>query len=95
MTQYKDIKVGSLISAYHKGYHEVVSIKERTKQKDRTDSPIVYYRAKFDSGGKTISGKTLKCCDATYCEPAANTILRELKEMAHKENSLRALLKQL
>lgn len=53
-------KVGSLITAYHNGFHEVL--------RSGIATDCVEYRQKFTSHGKPFSGKTY-VCHVDYTRP--------------------------
>lgn len=83
-----EIKVGDLITAYHKGYHIVTEVQERTKAIDRTDSPLIHYNQIVDSTGKPRKSKGL-CCDAAFCRKVIfEDVVKQTKEAIQQAISL-------
>jgi hypothetical protein len=76
------IKVGDIITAFHKGYWAVTSIEQRIVTKDEEDrfqgrygkagdqkNSMIYYELLFDSNFKPSGKKKKKnSCDAYYCK---------------------------
>ena len=57
-----NIKVGDIITAYHKGFHRVTEI-----QKRHGTTPLIYYYKVLDSNYNKCKPKK-NCCDAYWCE---------------------------
>lgn len=96
----KGIKVGDIITAYEKGYHVVVSIERRTHNRDGTDSPVIGYKRKLDSTGKSVSSNVVKYCDVYYCtkltkEAVEKIITNEQTVFELKKANLLSLLETL
>lgn len=78
MTEHNGIKVGDIITAYHKGYWRLTQIDQRF-YKDREPipqgkkvgdeySPLFHYELVADSKFAPPKGKAKKqCCDVSYC----------------------------
>ncbi len=97
------LKVGDLITAYHKGYWTVTSIEQRVVTKDEEEryqgrygregdpkNSIIHYELAFDSKFKP-SGKKKKvnCCDASYCSKVdAKFIADQIKELNNQVDAL-------
>jgi hypothetical protein len=64
------IVVGSLITAYHKGYHRVINFKIESGY------PLVYYKQEYTVNGKKKPGKTYQC-HIDYCALVTEKSLRE------------------
>jgi hypothetical protein len=73
-------KVGSLITAYHKGFHEVL--------RTGISTDCVEYRQKFTSKGKPYNGATY-VCHADYVWPV--TIESLDKEIAERQKEIKWL----
>lgn len=56
------IKVGDIVTGYHKGYWRVTSIEDRGSV-----NPLVTYEKVLDSN-RNPCGKTEKQCDMGYCK---------------------------
>lgn len=70
-------KVGDIITAYKKGYHECISITEREQW-----TPLVEYVPLYNAEGKPINAKRKSDeCDAGYCR-LAKDVAKELLETA-------------
>jgi hypothetical protein len=70
-------KVGDLITAYQKGYHEFVKYQERGE----TAAPLIYYRRVFKFNGRSAKSKKVLCCDAVYCHKASEHIKNLIKNL--------------
>lgn len=88
MREYKGIKLGDAIIAYHAGYHILMRIQERTMAVDQTDSPLFYYKT-IDIKKNTLKPQE-KVCDASFCSHASNSIDAKIKEL---EKTKRLILK--
>lgn len=85
-----NIKPGMLITAYHKGFHTVLSVTPEKKHTNdpawshypkelRRTPPQVEYRITFDSNGKPIKGKgRVYSCAIDFCKPVTPTLIREM-----------------
>lgn len=60
------IKVGDIITAYHKGYHRVDEIKPR-ENPPTPNNFLVYYTKVANNNGKP-SRKSKNCCHIDYCD---------------------------
>lgn len=89
-----NLKVGTLITAYRKGYHRVVSIRQRFATESDVKqcpqiykfvgeeySPIVEYAQVLSATYKVIKSKCTYECDMAYCQPVT---LEKLDEMVQK-----------
>lgn len=97
------LKVGDLITAYHKGYWVVTSIEQRVVTKDEEETyqgrygkegdpknSMIYYELAFDSKFKP-AGKKKKTnrCDASYCSKVdAKFIADQIKELNKQVDAL-------
>lgn len=97
------LKIGDLITAYHKGYWVVTSIEQRVVTKDEEErysgrygkegdpkNSMIHYELAFDSKFKP-SGKKKKvnCCDASYCSKVdAKFIADQIKELNNQVDAL-------
>lgn len=63
------IKVGDLVTGYHKGFHEVKEIVHRGPDV----TPLIRYICKFNAKGVKSKGVE-NCCDASYCKKVSNQI---------------------
>ena len=61
--EYNGIRIGDMITAYHKGYHRVIGFREIDYQ---NSVQIVYVRV-ADSNGEPLSSKP-KYCHHQYCQ---------------------------
>lgn len=61
------IKIGDIITAYHKGYHVVVDIETRIKNRHGTDSSIIVYIPILDNHFHPVKKKPRQRCDAHWC----------------------------
>lgn len=75
---YTYLKPGDLITAYHKGIWEVVSVERRyytetlllgTKDKNLGDeySPLIHYKSVLDSKFRPAKNQKPQSCDIQYC----------------------------
>lgn len=95
-------KVGDLITTYHKGIHEVISIKRRFYERE-TDIPsflkgvksigdeydaLIYYKKILNANG--VKAKSIsQCCDIGFCKPFSSFI----KEKEEELNRFKSILK--
>lgn len=56
------VKIGDVITAYHKGYHIVTGIIPRGQS-----MAIIQYRTVLDRSFTPKKGMSIKECDASYC----------------------------
>ena len=75
MSQYDTtIKVGDLITAYHKGIWRVITIETR-----KNNSPLFHYRQVLTQSYKP--GKNMvRCCDASYCMKVDDAYIQKLQD---------------
>lgn len=71
----KTLKVGDLIVAYRKGFHEITRIEPR-----RDHSPLVHYKERYMSNGKPSNRKTIHTCCGGYCKRASEVLPERIKE---------------
>lgn len=66
----KTIKVGDIVTAYHKGFHRVLKIENRSNMavggKTYHPAPLVTLLLLLDSNGKKASRKETSC-DISWC----------------------------
>lgn len=62
LTYDETLKCGDIITAYHKGIHQITSIQSRDGQ-----APLFNYRTIMTDSFKKTNKKTIKTCDASYC----------------------------
>lgn len=92
------IKVGDIIIAYHRGFHRVTKIEDRSKVRskyDRSDSPLFHYVMVFDSKGNAKKKGAINSCDAMYCRKATEAIPVEIKRLEDQIVAYNAILKSL
>jgi hypothetical protein len=102
----KDLKVGDVIVAYHKGYHRITKIERRfiTKQEAETGyarenglkegdeySSLIHYDAIIDSKGNMLSGKKKNNCDAEFCSLALTDVVEQIKILKNIQNKLSSI----
>lgn len=96
------MKVGDIITAYHKGYHRLDRIEKRYITEDllRYDvykdkklgdeiSPLFHYTTLLDSNGNPK--KKTQCCDAAFCRLATESIADEIVELEERIELLKDL----
>lgn len=90
-----DIKVGDLVTGYHKGFHLVTKIEERwykqnsryeCSEKESTEfpvegSPLIYYKKQFSDDGVPTKSNKQQCCDMAFCIPAKIAIKERIKKL--------------
>ena len=103
----KGIKVGDIITAYHKGYHRVAKVTKRYW----TDADAKLFPGKFtvgeeysslieyvpmlNSNGTKSTRKDPYECDAYYCSPAINEIDRQIEKLEQTKNVLEEFKKSI
>jgi len=65
-------KIGEVITAYHSGYHVVVSITFRDNASD-----LLGYVQIANNVGKRVNGKATRECDASYCKKVTHARLAQ------------------
>jgi len=70
------LKIGDLITTYHKGYWKLVNITPR-----KGSPPMFHYTKSFKPDGTPIAGKATMECDASYCRNAKGVIADELSKL--------------
>lgn len=83
MQEYKGMKIGDVITAFHKGYHEVVAI----EQVPNITFPKFTYKTIADATGKRRNGGKVNYCYANVCAPANIALDKQIKEL--KESIIR------
>lgn len=87
-----EIKVGDIITTYHKGYWRLTKIERRFlvesdlrfgvykdgKVGDEY-SPLYHYELVMDANGKKPKSKRVKSCDAAYCKKFGKKQIEEMK----------------
>jgi len=90
---FKQLQVGDLITAYHKGYWVVTKIEHRyinsslqclgcyqhLKVGDEYNS-LVFYSKVANAHGRILKSKTIKCCDESYCSLINQDLLQKKQE---------------
>ena len=84
------LKVGDLITAYHKGYHEIVTFEERDDC-----APLVHFKTRFKSDGKPANSKRIMCCDMGYCRHAEIGLTNEIRRKEEEIEKLKTILSTL
>lgn len=86
------LKVGDIITTYHKGYHKLEEIEKRGNA-----TPLFFYSlfAKEDGSIRTQPKKIMKSCDASYCRRASEVIDGEIQEAENRLASLQNLKQHL
>lgn len=88
------IKVGDIVTGYHKGYHKVTEVMPR-KDSNGFMTALITYSKILDGNGKPCSAR-VNACDAAWCgKPLTIDRLQELKrdELKKVEDKFDALLK--
>tara|TARA_Y100000034_G_C6896119_1_gene413179 strand:+ start:1427 stop:1921 length:495 start_codon:yes stop_codon:yes gene_type:complete len=90
----KDLAVGDLITAYHKGFHVVERV-ERRFHKDENTIPsqfrgkvkvgdeyksLIHYKTVLTAKYTATKGKAIKCCDAAFCEKLDKAAIKERQQ---------------
>ncbi len=86
---YNDIKPGQLISAYHKGFHRVIS-KELT---DGGTCELVHYEQVITSNFTIPKYKAKYCCNVAFCTLITQEVIEAMK--TKYLNGLKVLEKEL
>jgi hypothetical protein len=98
-----EIKVGDLITAYHKGYHRVTAVTRRfgpqyasNRSAGDEQSPLITYDQVLDSNGKQKKRAGLDC-DAAFCRKVTMwNLVDETRETIttaiKKQNAVLAIL---
>jgi hypothetical protein len=97
---HKNLKVGDLITAYHKGYHivEELCIDRCYGLNGSTyQNPVVKYRQVLTDAGKPINSK-LKACHISHCNKVTVKVVHDefandIKIVKDKMSNLLAILK--
>lgn len=77
------LKVGDIITSYHKGYHKITGFDWNDSQ---SDHGLVIYVTLVNKTMKFGSAK--KCCDLSYCAPAQKHIEDEIARLNNIKNFL-------
>jgi hypothetical protein len=78
-----NFKVGDLVSAYKKGYHEIVEI---------APSGLIGYQIRFKEDGSPVKGKATSWCHPGYCKPMLDVVEYQIKKMEETIEKLKKLL---
>lgn len=94
ITEYDGIRIGDMITAYHKGYHKVIGFHNLGYDY----SMQINYERVADSNGNPVKGKN--SCSYKYCKKIDAQTLKadfdyELYELQRKYRVLDAILTQL
>lgn len=93
------IKVGDLITAYHKGFWQVTEVQRRflTDYDVATYSsyrdykagyeynPVIHYKQVATAGFVKTSGKKIKSCDASFCRKISEEYFAKLRVDLEKQ----------
>lgn len=88
--EYRNIKVGDLVTAAWSGYYKIISIQRRfyegyiiPKGKNVGDeySPLVTLIKKYREDGMPVTSKIEQRCDACYCVPMNIDIDNQIDKM--------------
>jgi hypothetical protein len=71
------IKVGDLVTGYHKGFHRVISVGQPYAG---ASTYLVYYEAVLDSKCNPVRSKTKRSCDLSYCRKIDKEYLVKVAE---------------
>lgn len=99
------MKVGDIITAYHKGYHRLDRIERRFLTQEYVNrygvykvnktgdelSPLFHYTQIADS--KLNPKKGSKCCDALFCKLAKTSIDEEILSLTEQIEKLKEFKK--
>jgi len=100
----KDIKVGDLITSYHKGIHKVTKIVPRfhtsstalysgnTGLIGKEYESQIYYNQVADAKGNPRKGRE-RSCDATYCKLAIVDLREQVKELHETISRLEEIIR--
>jgi len=91
------IKVGSLITAYHKGYHVVTKLYVSPAYGSLT--PLVEYYSLLSSKG-TKTGRRVRTCHIEYCDEVDAGFIedqyqKEIKSAKQKRDMILGVLKKI
>ena len=80
ITSINSIKIGDLITSYHKGFHEIIAFDCRLDMSysgTKRLHIIVDYKSKFNFQGERKNGKVILNCDLSYIETTKDYVERE------------------
>lgn len=97
-----NFKPGDKVSAYWKGYYEVIDIKRRYMNSNNSMdigfidksgfveiSPLVYLKQIYDSNGKPIKSPIVKTCDQAFLKDADSHIKDRIINLEKKIEQLK------
>jgi hypothetical protein len=90
-SSYEDMKIGSIITAYSKGFHKLVSIIRRSMFEDGNEiemNPTIEYSSYSSFNGKLVKNPRIDSCDSSFCMLASNYIKKRFLEMEEEKKSL-------
>lgn len=90
------VKVGDIITAYHKGYHLVVAIHPRSrKETGGSGSSSIVYRTIVDRHLKPSTKNVTRQCDAWWCKVITKEQIEKERsiQVAHYNEGYETLLK--
>lgn len=89
----KNITPGSIITAYHSGYHRVTRVERRFYSQRELDTykslrdkgykagdeynSAIFYKKILNSKLKEVNGKKELCCDACYCKTVSSDGIKQ------------------
>ena len=86
LTWDETLKIGDLITSYHKGYWKLTNITTRKGM-----PPLFQYTKQFKPDGTPVSGKAIMECDASFCRNAKTVIAEELTKLTKQIATLNKL----
>lgn len=89
MSQQNEIKVGDLITAYHKGFHEVKRLYSIPDGRGN-ECPQVDYEKRYNENGTVAKGQK-KSCSINYCTLAKDFIPERIKQLQEEIDNLQKL----
>lgn len=75
----KGIKLGDLITAYHAGFHRVTAI-DRSVKDGEAWHVMIHYVTVLTAQYKKTNTKSVRSCDATYCEKLTKASIAEKRD---------------
>lgn len=90
LKSYKEFKIGDVITAYHKGYHEITCIIER-----KNGNPLIQYRTLFRADGTVVKSTSHKKCDVFYCNLAAKVLPEVIKKREEELEKLKKIFEEI
>ena len=85
----KNLNVGDIITAYHKGYHRIIQISRRFYDNGFERGSLISYKLVADSyGNLKPKSKVIHECDILFCELAQKEIKNRIKVLQNVYKAL-------